>query len=87
MNPEDLTPEQKARLNAGCTYELIRLLCTLLIIGIFLYGLPLLGAGAANVALFIFNILGMILVARWIARAIYPANPLQELRKELEGEQ
>lgn len=86
MNIEDLTPEQRKRLNAGCTYELVRFLCTLLIIGIFLYGLPLLGSSAV-VAMFIFNVLGMVLVARWIARLIYPHEPLQELRKELEEDQ
>jgi Flp pilus assembly protein TadB len=86
MKPEDLTPEQRARLSAGCTYELIRLFCTLLIVGVFLYGLPLLGGGVATVALLVFNVLGMVLVARWLTRLIYPNEPLQELRRELEEE-
>ena len=83
MKPEDLTPEQRARLSSGCTYELIRSLCTILIVGVFLYGLPLLG-GASVTAVFVFNVLGMFIVARWITRLIYPDKPLQELRKELE---
>jgi hypothetical protein len=86
MRPEDLTPEQRQRINDGCWYEIIRGICILLLVGIFLYGLPLLGSTAV-IAMFVFNILGMILVARWITGFIYPNHPLHDLRRELEEEE
>ena len=79
---KDLTPEQRQRLHQGCFYELMKIFATLLLVGIFLYALPMLGS-IGTVVTFLFTIYGMAIIARWITDMIYPHDPLEELRDEL----
>lgn len=83
---KELTPEQQTKLNQGCWYEVMKFICSFLIILVFLYGVPMLGTNLALIIMMIFNIIGMAVVARWIANMIYPNNPLLELKNELHEE-
>ena len=79
-----LTTEQRKKFNNGCLYEISRMICIFLVVVAFLLGLPFLGSTVSAVAMNVFNIFGMILIARFIVGFIYPDEPLQKLRIEIE---
>ena len=84
MKPEQLTTEQRKKFNNGCLYEIYRMVCIGLVVAVFLFGLPFLGGTIYALAMNVFNIFGMILIARFIVGFIYPDEPLQKLRIEIE---
>ncbi len=59
--------------NDSCVQALVKITCMLLLVAVFMYTIPLLGQYTQSV-LFLFNLLGMFVIAQWITVLIYPEN-------------